>query len=358
MTRNVGTILAVSAAAALLLAGVYSVLDRAENAREDLLDWNTVNSIAMAHGAPAAEAALDRRLKAHPDDALLHYYRARLHYELGRADKALAEADRAISLGYAQEVSHLLKAMVRGRLMGDRRAQEALATKALSFDPTFDDAYVVRAEARYALGDYRGCAADAAAFTGMRPGEPDGYQYSLLCLTAAKDYVPAETAGKRLLKISPRDHAALWRLGRLYAAMGLHRRAVREYSGAISLSGGRALYYLDRAASCEALGDLSCAARDREAAMDWKQISGYASYYLLLGDDTYKAGELKSALDAADTAVKLAPGDAGGYLLRGRLRAESGDSPGARADLSRASELSPSASPEAAAALARLGRRD
>lgn len=354
MTRNLKFILAVGAAAALLLAGAFSVMDRAEKAREDVMDWRTVNALAMSRGPSAAEAALDARLVSHPNDAMLHYYRARLHFELGRADKALAEADRAIALGYAQEISHVLKGLVYGRLLGDRRAQERLASKALTFDPTYDEAYLVRAEARYALGDYRGCAADAASFSGLKPAEPDGYEYTLLCRGELGEFGAAEAAGLKLAVLEPESHAARWRLGRLYARRGFHRRAVKEFSEAIRLSSGRPSYYLDRAASCEALGDLNCSAWDYYSAMDWQQVSGYASYYYLLGSSMYRAGETQRALDAAGEALKLDPAGARGYLLRGRLRAEGGDRAGARADLLKASALSPSLSSEAADALSRL----
>ena len=57
----------------------------------------------------------------------------------------------AIALGYAQEISHLLKALVYGRLRGDYAGQRDLATKALVYDPTYDYGYLVRAEAGYAL---------------------------------------------------------------------------------------------------------------------------------------------------------------------------------------------------------------
>lgn len=341
MSRALKIILVSGCAAALLLAGAYSALERAERARAETLTWRAVNDMALSRGPREAEAALAQKLEAHPNDALLHYYLARLYYETERGPEALVEADRAINLGYAQEISHLLKALIYGRLMGDRARQRELAAKALSYDPTFGDGYLIRAEAEHALGDYRACAADAAAFSSLQPKEPDGYEFSLLCLERAGDRAGAEAAGLKALALKPASPGLLWRLGRLYAARGLHGRAVKNFSEAIRLSGGLPGYYLSRAASCEALGDFSCAAWDYASATEWPELSGYASYYLLLGASMHRVGELDLALEAAAKALSLDPGGAAPLELRGRLRAEAGDLAGARRDLLAAGAADP-----------------
>lgn len=333
------------AAAALALAFVYSALERSRLAEARRLDWRDVTAMASSRGPAAAEAALQEKLRSHPRDALLHYYLARLNYETGRAEPALREADEAIALGYAQEGSHLLKAMVRGRLMGDRAAERALATKALVYDPTYDEAYLVRAEAEYWLKDYRACVSDAGVFVRMSPAVPDGYELSQLCLEGLRDYDGAEKAALALLKLQPRNHAALWRLGRLCAARGRYEEAVRRFTDAIRVSGGRPRYYQDRSAACAALGDFSCAAGDMESAAA-AGTRGSATYYLLLGEALYRAGDLKPASEAAEKVVTLAPGNYAAYDLRGRLRAETGDWSGARRDLGKAEELAPGKDPE------------
>lgn len=347
MTNTLKLILLSAAAAALLLAAAFSALERAETARQERLDWREINNIAAARGLGEAVFEVEKRLAAHPNDALLHYYRARLYYEADQGREALEEADRAIMLGYAQEVSHVLKALVYGRLYGDHARQKELASKALVYDPTYDDGYLVRAEAGYALADYKACAADAASYSRMNPKETDGFELSLLCLERLGDSAGAEKAGLKILKLKPEDHAALWRLGRIYAARGLHKRALKRFSEALRISGGRPKYFLDRAASCEALGDFPCAAWDYSSAMDWQQVSGYASYYYLLGSAMHRIGELKSGLEAAETAVAKAPSEPAHYELRGRLRAELGDAPGAKKDFKQMSTLSPSLQPEA-----------
>lgn len=354
MTKTTKIILAAAAASALLLAAVYSALERAEAARTERFGWGEITALAAERGPAEAASAVEKRLAAHPKDALLHYYRARLYYEGDRAEEALAEADLAIALGYSQEASHLLKALVYGRLYADSAREKELASKALSYDPTYDEGYLVRAEAEYALADYKACAADAASFTRLSPKEADGYQLSLLCLERLNDYTGAENAGLKLLKLNPASHAALWRLGMLSADQGLHKRAVKRFSEAIRLSGGRPQYYLHRAASCEVLGDFTCAAWDYSSAMEWQQVSSYASYYFLLGSAMHRIGELKLGLEAAEGALSRSPSDAANYGLRGRLRAELGDGPGAKKDFLRMSSLSPALKPEADALIKKL----
>jgi tetratricopeptide (TPR) repeat protein len=354
MTKTLKIILASGAAAALALAALFSALDRAERARGESLSWPYIEQLALSGGYKKAAAFLDERLQKHPNDALLYYYRARLGYTVSDGAAALADADRAIKLGYAQEISHLLKALVHGRIYGDYKAQAELASKALSFDPTYDEGYLVRAEARYALGDYKACVKDAASFSRMAPKAADGWEYGLLCLAELGDYDGAEAAGLKVLELKPKSHAAQWRLGRLYAARGLHKRAIKRFSEALRLSGGRAEYYLDRARSCEAEGDFSCAAWDYASATAWPEVSDYTSYYYLLGSAMHRVGEFKAGLDAAETAVSRAPLDPDAYALRGRLRADLGDLAGAKKDFQKLGALAPARAAEAEAWLKKL----
>ncbi len=354
MKRKLKIAFLTASAAAAALAAVFSVISRSQLAGEDRFDWPSLSGLALRNGYAVALSAVDKRLASHPNDALLYYFKARLYYEQGLAAEALKQADAAIKFGYAQEVSYLLKALVSGRLKGDYAAQLALASKALSFDPTYGEGYLARAEAEYVLGKYKACAADASSFSSLSPGETDGYEYSLLCLEGMRDYTGAEAAGFRILSLKPRSHAALWRLGRIYAGQGLHKRAIGKFTEAIAVSGGRAGYFMDRARSCEAEGDFSCAARDYASAMGWAEISGYASYYYLLGSAMHRAGELKYGLKAAGIALEKEPENPDNYELRGRLRADLGDVPGAKKDFLKLSVLSPSRAAEAAALIRKL----
>lgn len=354
MTRNLKTILAAGAAAALVLAAAYSFFARSQRASEERFDWQTVLDDMDRRGYDAAVKDLEARLAAHPNDAMLHYYRARLHFDAGDAGAALLESDRAIALGYAQEISHVLKGLVHGRLLGDYAKQKELASKAITYDPTYDFPYLARAEAGYALGQYTACAADAASYQHMRPKDKGGYEYALLCLERLGDYAGAEAAGLKILRLDPRAHAALWRLGRLYAAQGRHKRALKRYDEAIKISGGRPKYHVDKAVSCAAEGDFFCEGWEYYRAMGWQEISGYASYYYLLGSALYRAGDLKPGLEAAQSAVALDPDAPAYYGLRGRLRAESGQTRGALEDFKRMGELDPARAAEAASLAAAL----
>jgi tetratricopeptide (TPR) repeat protein len=357
MTRNLKIIALCAAIAAAGLAFAYSLVDRSLRAEDERLDWPLLMRKAQAGGFPRAMALVDGRLKAQPNDALMRYFKARLYYEHGDARPALEEADRAIALGYAQEISHLLKALVYGRLLGDYARQKELAAKALAFDPTYDEGYVVKAEAEYALGEYAACSGDAVSFSNMKPAETDGYEYLLLCRQGLRDYAGAEAAGRKILKMRPGSHSTYWRLGRVYAEQGLHKKAIKNFSEAIRLNGNRPQYYLDRAKSCEAEGDFSCAAWDYYSATGWKEVSSYASYYYLLGADMHRVGEFKPGLDAAEAAVRLQPGAAAGYELRGRLRADSGDLAGAKADFLKMAALDPALSAESARLISLLRKK-
>ncbi|MDA8131278.1 MAG: tetratricopeptide repeat protein [Elusimicrobia bacterium] len=355
MTTSFKTTLGVLASAGFLLAVGYSTMKRAERAQASRLDWRDITALSSTKGPVAAARAVDERLLAHPNDAIMHYFRARLYYEDGRAPQALAEADRAIALGYAQEISHLLKALVYGRLLNDRAQEKKLATKALGYDPTYDDGYMARAEAEYRLGEYGPCVSDAASFSSLSPEDPYSYELSLLCLSELKDFAGAEKAGARLLKLEPNNHEALWRLGLLEAARGRHEEAVRRFSEAIRLSGGRPSYYLSRASSCRELGDFSCEAWDLASASDWKSVSSYATYYVRLGEAMHRVGELELGMKAAGKALEIAPAAPAAHVLRGRLRAEKGDLKGAAADFRAAEALAPGSDQELPGLLSAVG---
>ncbi|OGS11482.1 MAG: hypothetical protein A2234_11550 [Elusimicrobia bacterium RIFOXYA2_FULL_58_8] len=354
MGRNLKIIFLCALSLVLILTVIFAVFMRAERAREDRLDWRALARVAEEKTPGMAIAMVDKRLAVHPRDSLLYYYRARLYYEAGSAKEALADAERAISLGYAQEISHLLKALVYGHLYGDYARQKELASKALVYDPAYDEAYIVRAEAHYLLGDYRACAKDAAAYSALSPGEAEGYETSLLCLERTGDLAGAEKAGLKVLELKPASHAALWRLGRLYAATRRHQRAIENFSQAISVSGGRAPYYLDRAHSCAEEKNFSCAAWDYASAMAWTEVSGYASYYYLLGGAMHRVGEFEAALEAAGSALKKEPANPDFYELRGRILADAGKTSAAKKDFQKMFALSPAKKAEAESLIEQL----
>ncbi len=358
MTRNLKIILVSAATAALGLAVVFLGLRRAATAEAEHFGWDTVAALVFQKGYPPAMAALDARLAKHPNDAILYYFKARLYYDQDMPAETLAAADKAIQLGYLQQISQTLKAMTYGRLYGDYARQKELASKALALDPLYEDGYLARAEAEYALKDYKACAADSAAYSGMLPSYEEGYERSMLCLLELKDYKGAEAAGLKVLSIKPDSDQALWQLGRIYYRTGLHKRAINKFSEAIRLSGGREAYYFDRAHACEAAGDLTCAAWDYASTMDWKSVSDYATNYYQLGVAMYRAGELKQGLGAADQAVKKAPLDAVNYELRGRLRADSGDLAGAKKDFLKMASLSPSRSADSGLLIKKLKEKE
>lgn len=356
MTRNIKMILAAGAAAALLLALSFSVIRRGQEAGEGALAWDDLLRTSEKKGLPAALGIVDGRLAGHPRDSLLYYYKARLNYEAGRGQEALAEADRAISFGYAQESSHLLKALVYGRIYTDYHRQKELASKALSYDPTYDEGYLVRAEAEYMLAEYPACIKDAAASSSLNPKVVDGYQNGILCMEAAGDFAGSEKACLKILALKPGTHAAVWHLGRAYAGQGRHKEAIAKFTEAIRLSGGRPRYFVDRALSCEAVGDFSCTAWDYDMAAAWDEFGEKASHQHKLAEALYRIGDLEEALTAANAAVKKEPAAAVHYGLRARVLAEAGKLSAAEKDLRKMVELDPALKAEADDLLARIKR--
>jgi tetratricopeptide (TPR) repeat protein len=104
------------------------------------------------------------------------------------------------------------------------------------------------------------------------------------------------------------------------------------------------------AAFAAALDALACAEdawRNRQPAEAVEKLLGPAlspavplgPAHALRGQLSLGRGRLARALEDAEKAITLSPEDAGGYLVRGRVRLERA-APGALADLQKAAELS------------------
>ncbi len=342
--------------AAALSAAVFIQFTRShsEAERRERVSWTELDMMLSDGNSAGALALLDGRIAAHPNNGLLHYFKARVLFEEGENYKALAETERALKLGYPQTAAWQLKGVLLGRRLGDHKKQAEFSSKALSLDPSDDSSYLLRAEARAALKDYAGAARDLTSYLAFYPKDVTALIDRAAANYELKDYAAAlSDAGKALALDRKKDYAH-YVAGRSQAALGDLKGAAVSFASAIELNPERYEYYLARAEAYEKLNDFYDAAWDYSTAMAAPEVNCCASYYYLLGSNMYRVAERDSALKAAGEAVRLG-GEVPDYLeLRGRILAEAGRFREAARDFRRLAVLDPARARDAETFLDRL----
>lgn len=344
-------VLAFVAAAAF----ISLTLKRAEEGRRDRVSWAELQKAFSAGDFDGPLARLDARISAHPKDGLYRYFKARVLYEKGDYRRALAEDEEALKLGYPQTSALMLKGVILGRKLGDYRTQAELVSKALSLDPSDEEAYFLRAEARAATGDYAGAARDLTSYLSFYPKDAGACADRAAAYYEMKDYSAALSDAEKALRLDGKKDYAHFIAARSLAAMDDLKGAAARFTSAIELNPERYEYYLGRAGAYEKLNDFYDAAWDYSTAMAAPEVSCCASYYYLLGANMYRVDEREAALKAAENAVRLG-GETPDFLeLRGRALAGAGRPKEAARDFKRMAELEPARAKDAGDYLARLG---
>lgn len=349
------TVIAAAAAFAVLAVFIQLTRSRSESSRRERVSWRELEEMFSAGDFDTPLAMLDERIAANPKNGLFHYFKGRVLYEKGEPYAALAEAERSLALGYPETSAWLLKSVIYGRKLGDRKKEAEFSSKALSRDPSDEDAYFLRGEARAALGDYAGAAGDLTSYLSFYPKAPAAYANRAAAFYELKDYPAALKDAEKALSLDRGNDYAHFMAGRSLAAMKDPRGAAERFNSAIELNPGRYEYYLGRAEAYVKLNDFYDAARDYSTAMAASEVNCCASYYYLLGSNMYRADERKTALKAAGDAIRIG-GETPDYLeLRGRALARSGRPKEAARDFRRMAELDPARAKDAAVYLSRLG---
>jgi tetratricopeptide (TPR) repeat protein len=129
-----------------------------------LLGRSIINSSTYGKKSSAPDKAkedLDRALEIDPDFVEAHFARGRLLYEWEKYEDAISDFIACLKLrpkGYARAEYSLAEVYLRLS-----RAEEALdmIQRAIAHNPKDMDMYLIRAKARYLLGDYQSALADA-----------------------------------------------------------------------------------------------------------------------------------------------------------------------------------------------------
>ncbi|MBU2573205.1 MAG: tetratricopeptide repeat protein [Elusimicrobia bacterium] len=346
-------VIAVFAAAAVF---IFMTRSRSTSERKDRVSWQDLDKMLSAGDFDGPIALLDAHLKNQPNDGLLRYFKARVLYEKGDTFKALAETEKALILGFPQGSAWLLKGVIYGGKLGDYKKQAEYASKALFDDPSDEEAYLIRAEARAVLKDHTGAARDLTSYLAFNPKDAFAYINRAGAFYELADYPAALADAGKALSLDPKKDYAHFIAGRSLAARKDFKGAIARFTSAIELSPERSAYYVQRAEAYEKLNDFYDAAWDYSTAMAAPEVHCCASYYYLLGANMYRINEVQAALKAAGEALRRG-GETPAFLeLRGRILAQAGRPKEAARDFKRMAELEPGRGPDAEKYLRRLGK--
>jgi tetratricopeptide (TPR) repeat protein len=171
--------------------------------------------------------------------------------------------------------------------------------------------------------------------------ESIGYYSQAHSLLNIGNYADAERRFDQVIKLEP-DFARGWD-GRGQALMmqGNYDQAMFDFDRAIALKPNLAQAYAHRAMARMALDDVAGARRDALQAleMDTKSVQSH----LVMGRVYAEEASYQESFESFNTAIELAPEDAGTWLWRGRFyRDVVGEYSRALSDFTKAIELQPS----------------
>jgi Flp pilus assembly protein TadD len=288
---------------------------------------------AVAAGRPTSAAEpLRRWLSARPTSAEAHALRA----EVALAENDFAEVKRqfnqARALGYAEEKLERLRAIWLARLGNFAEAEPILTrlwTTSATADPAVDEAL-----ARTYLRTYRLRSARAMIRRWIQDAPADGRPYLWLTEIDRRTEVdnPAawESHYREALKRDPDLDAARHGLAESLRKVHRNDEAAQEYARYLARHPDDPTALAGAGLNALELGDLSRAASLLDHAVtvapkNPRALKGRAEVALY-------NGELEAARRWLDRAIEADAFDEGAYYVRSRVRAELGDTAGARAD--------------------------
>jgi tetratricopeptide (TPR) repeat protein len=231
----------------------------------------------------------------------------------GHVDRALALVESAISLAETDlpPGRHLIHRMVlranRAQLLGMLgHPGDALADldTAIAMDPSYPDYYLDRGNLLFQMGRHDDALADYERALLLSPPLPEGYYNRAQLLLATGDLEAAKADLDHVLELDPGYLDAYINRAGLLVQFGLDEQARADVDAGLALAPGNP--------------HLSC----------------------VLGQLRAAAGHFQEAREAFDVAVSGAPSLVPAWANRASLRYETGDLPGAVADLTHAIELS------------------
>ncbi|HVY21635.1 MAG TPA: tetratricopeptide repeat protein [Bauldia sp.] len=252
---------------------------------------------------PAVADACDRFIAvagaSASDRAAAYAMRSRIAAADEDYRSALDDADQSIRLAPTAN-AYLFRGYYR-TMLGQRDDAVADYGQSITLSPT-PDAYYLRAKIYAQRGEYRKAIGDLNRVVPLVPGEPEPHRWRATSFEALGLHDRAIAEYSIMLGLNDRDAAAFAGRAVSYLAKGNAKAAIIDYSAGLDVKAdwtmlaGRARAYREAGNFAAAAADLTQAAK----------LSPAASVYLQIGDTAKAAGDLRGATVAYQQAVALA----------------------------------------------------
>ena len=208
---------------------------------------------------------LNRAISLEQFDEHAFIHRGTLLRQTGNREQALADFDMALQRAPRSEYAIGGKANVLFE-MGRYAEAEAMYSQGLEYSPYMVTLLVNRAAARYFLRKYDEALDDLANAERITPAYASIFQKRTAILMAKQDYANAVISAQKTAQYEPENHANFGDLGTALQNLGRHQEAIEAFTQALRIYNRGDRYYLGRARSYEALGNISAAEQDRQTA--------------------------------------------------------------------------------------------
>lgn len=349
---------------------------------------------AIYNGAEPARADIERALSLEPNNALAYYARGYLNGRTSKVDEAIADYTRAIELEPTLVRAYYQRASLLGYPKNDAAGKRRDLDRAVEVGPDFVPARIDRAWIQYYSDELDGALSDANYVLKLEPKLSSAlYLRALLnerqghvaearrdfdaavaaapddrnviidrarFLVRQSDYATALPDADRLVALDVASPEAHGLRGFILHALGREDQALAAFEQALLIGGdaawparyGRGVVLLAQGRAREALEDLK-AAREHPDQVGSTGELFYGTSAMPSVDlaRAYQAlGQPNDALQALNGAAEQ-DGTFVVYFERGRARAASGDTAGAREDFQEALRLAAEAKDEKQRAL-------
>jgi tetratricopeptide (TPR) repeat protein len=171
-----------------------------------------------------------------------------------------------------------------------RYSQAILAfDRAISLNPGFADAFVLRGRSRLAISDLEGAIRDFGEAIKLRPNAVQARLERGAAYLVLKNHQAALEDGNRVLSLDPKQAAAYNLRGTALRSMGKTQEALENFNQAVELSPTLENYF-QRGATYQALGQHKPAIADFDEAIQFRPFSAQAYFAravskLAIGDE-------------------------------------------------------------------------
>jgi tetratricopeptide (TPR) repeat protein len=205
-------------------------------------------------------------------------------------------------------------------------------TKAINLDPDYTQAYVERARAYEALGDFKNAADDLKRALVFEQKKSELFYDAARVNFHLGNYQEALDMANKCISLSSKHEPAYRLLCRIQMAMGDYSNALISINKAISLKDNpENLYYHGMVA--ERMKNYNQAEQDYSKAV--AKGNNYIDAYLALANLRLQMGKLDQAMENCNILLGIDPDNKEAYLIRSRIYAKRTEYPKAIDDISK-----------------------